>query len=127
MVVWIGYLQWLNEHAIGWPVEPILRKLDNIQHRDAILTHDEEGNPAEPKWPQADFIIGNPPYVGGNKIRQELGDSYVDDLMKLYSGRLSGFSDLVCYWFEKARKMLEQGEVKKGWPSRHTGDQGRCQ
>ena len=37
VVVWIGYLQWLNEHGIGWPVEPILRKLDNIQHRDAIL------------------------------------------------------------------------------------------
>ena len=45
VVVWIGYLQWLNEHAIGWPTEPILRKLDNIQHRDAILTHDAEGKP----------------------------------------------------------------------------------
>jgi len=113
VVVWIGYLQWLNEHAIGWPTEPILRKLDNIQHRDAILTHDSKGNPIEPEWPEVDFIIGNPPYVGGNKIRQELGDSYVDDLMKLYAGRLSGFSDLVCYWFEKARKMLEQRKVER--------------
>ena len=113
VVVWIGYLQWLNEHAIGWPVEPILRKLDNIQHRDAILAHDAKGNPIEPEWPQADFIVGNPPYVGGNRIRQELGDAYIDDLMKLYSGRLSGFSDLVCYWFEKARAMLEQGKVER--------------
>ncbi len=113
VVVWIGYLQWLNQNGIGWPTEPILRKLDNIQHRDAILTFDEKGNPMEPEWPQVDFIIGNPPYVGGNRIRQELGDSYVDDLMKLYSGRLSGFSDLVCYWFEKAREMLEQGKVER--------------
>jgi type II restriction/modification system DNA methylase subunit YeeA len=113
VVVWIGYLQWLKQNAIGWPTEPILRRLDNIQHRDAILTHDANGNPAEPQWPKADFIVGNPPFVGGNKIRQELGDSYFDDLMKLYSGRLSGFSDLVCYWFEKARKMLEQGSVRR--------------
>src|SRR5271166_3638000 len=41
VVVWIGYLQWLHQNAIGWPTEPILRKLDNIQHRDAILAHDQ--------------------------------------------------------------------------------------
>jgi hypothetical protein len=113
VVVWIGYLQWLNQNGIGWPTEPILRRLDNIQHRDAILTYDANGNPTEPQWPKVDFIIGNPPFVGGNKIRQELGDSYFNDLMKMYSGRLSGFSDLVCYWFEKARKMLEQGSVRR--------------
>jgi hypothetical protein len=113
VVVWIGYLQWLNQNGIGWPTEPILRKLDNIQNRDAILAHDSKNNPIEPEWPKVDFIVGNPPFVGGNKIRQELGDCYVDDLMKLYSGQLSGFSDLVCYWFEKARKMLEQGNVRR--------------
>ena len=36
-VVWIGYLQWLNDNGIGWPAEPILRVLTNIQHRDAII------------------------------------------------------------------------------------------
>jgi hypothetical protein len=113
VVVWIGYLQWLKENGMGMPTEPILRHLTNIQHRDAILEFDNKGKPVEPGWPEADFIIGNPPYVGGNKIRQELGDSYVDDLMRLYSGRLSGFSDLVCYWFEKARKMLENGSAKR--------------
>ena len=65
VVVWIGYLQWLNDNGIGWPTEPILRKLDNIQHRDAILAHDADGKPIEPAWPEADFIIGNPPFLGG--------------------------------------------------------------
>jgi hypothetical protein len=101
-VVWIGYLQWLNQNGIGWPVEPILRKLDNIQHRDAILTHDAEGKPAEPAWPEADFIIGNPPFLGGNRIRQELGDVYVEQLFEVYNNRVPHFADLVCYWFEKA-------------------------
>jgi len=99
VVVWIGYLQWLNDHGIGWPKEPILRKLDNIQHRDAILSHEADGKPVEPAWPEADFIIGNPPYKGGNKIRKELGDDYVDALFEVYRGRLPATCDLVCYWF----------------------------
>ena len=60
-----------------------------------------------------DVIIGNPPFLGGNKIRAELGDKYVDDLFKLYEGRVPAFADLVCYWFEKARAMIEKGKVKR--------------
>ncbi len=64
VVVWIGYLQWLKQNGVGWPTEPILRRLDNIQHRDAILTHDADGKPIEPEWPKVDYIIGNPPFFG---------------------------------------------------------------
>jgi type II restriction/modification system DNA methylase subunit YeeA len=107
MVVWIGYLQWLKEHGMGWPDEPILRKLDNIREGDAILSIGPDGKVSEPEWPEADFIIGNPPFLGGNMIRQELGDVYVDALFRLYEGRVPHFADLVCYWFEKARAALE--------------------
>jgi hypothetical protein len=60
-----------------------------------------------------DVIVGNPPFLGGSKIRAELGDEYVDALFKLYEGRIPAFSDLVCYWFEKARAMIEEGKVKR--------------
>ncbi len=113
VVVWIGYLQWLNERAIGWPKEPILRKLDNIQQRDAILTRDAKGNPVEPEWPHVDFIIGNPPFLGGNKVRKELGNEYVEDLFRLYSERVPPFADLVCYWFERARAQIQTGTCKR--------------
>ncbi len=113
VVVWIGYLQWLQEHGMGVPTEPILRKLDNIQHRDAILTHDRDGKPVEPEWPQADCIIGNPPFLGGNKIRQELGDGYVESLFSLYAERVPPFADLVCYWFERARAQIEAGKCER--------------
>ena len=113
VVVWIGYLQWLNEHAIGWPTEPILRKLDNIQHRDAILTHDAKGNPTEPEWPPVDFIIGNPPFLGDKKMRGEMGDEYVDNLRALYEGRVPGGADLVTFWFERARAQIEAGKAKR--------------
>ena len=113
VVVWIGYLQWLNQNGIGWPTEPILRKLDNIQNRDAILAHDAEGNPVEPEWPEVDCIIGNPPFLGGNKVRKELGDEYVEDLFRLYSERVPPFADLVCYWFEKARAQIQSAKCKR--------------
>jgi len=113
VVTWIGYLQWLNDNGIGWPTEPILRKLDNIQHRDAILTHDAEGKPIEPAWPEAEFIIGNPPFLGGGFLRRELGDKYVDSLYRIYEGRILPQSDLVTYWFEKARAMVEAKQAHR--------------
>ena len=113
VVVWIGYLQWLNQNGIGLPTEPILRKLDNIQHRDAILSHDADGAAVEPEWPEADCIIGNPPFLGGKRLRTELRDIYVDALFALYAGRVPPEADLVTYWFEKARAMIEAHRAKR--------------
>jgi type II restriction/modification system DNA methylase subunit YeeA len=113
VVVWIGYLQWLNQNGIGWPTEPILRKLDNIQHRDAILTHDAEGAPVEPEWPDADCVVGNPPFLGDKKMRAELGDEYVNHLRQLYAGRVPGGADLVTFWFERARAQIQAGRAKR--------------
>jgi type II restriction/modification system DNA methylase subunit YeeA len=113
IVVWIGYLQWRHEHGMGEPKEPILEKLTNIEHTDAVLRYTDDRKPYEPEWPVADFIIGNPPFLGGNKIRQELGDEYVDDLFHLYEGRVPAFADLVCYWFEKSRAQIAIGKTQR--------------
>jgi type II restriction/modification system DNA methylase subunit YeeA len=103
IVVWIGFLQWKHENGIHDDREPILQKLDNILYADAILRYDEYGKPYEPTWPVADFIIGNPPFLGGKLLRRQFGDKYVNDLFGLYKGRVKAESDLVIYWFEKAR------------------------
>jgi len=113
IVVWIGFLQWKHEHAIREDREPILEKLSNIEHGDAILRYDEEGKAYEPEWPKADFIVGNPPFLGDKKMRSELNDKYVDNLRKLYEGRVPGGADLVTYWFEKARRQIELGNAKR--------------
>ncbi|HEY1257460.1 MAG TPA: DNA methyltransferase, partial [Terracidiphilus sp.] len=121
VVVWIGYLQWQRENRPEDTTEPILKKLDNIQHRDAIMELDSDGkpkldaqgNPSEPAWPSVDFIVSNPPFLGGSKIRAELGDEYVEALRKLYEGRVPGGADLVTYWFEKARAQIESGYAKR--------------
>ncbi len=111
--VWIGYIQWLHENGFGWPAEPLLKKLDNIEHKDAILAFDADGNAVEPEWPAATVVIGNPPFLGTKKLRSELGDPYVENLFALYGSRIPNFSDLCCYWFEKARAMIEGGKLHR--------------
>jgi len=123
IVVWIGYLQWKAKNGYTFAGEtPILKPLDTIKQMDAILeipkaqlpgTARQPQKPKEPEWPAADVIVGNPPFLGSQKLRAELGDEYLDALFKLYEGRLPGASDLCCYWFEKARAMIEAGKVKR--------------
>ena len=115
IVVWIGFLQWKHEHGIQEDREPILQKLNNIEHDDAILRYDSEGKPYEPQWPKADFIIGNPPFLGDKKMRRELDTeahpTYTDDLRTLYKDRVPGGADLVTYWFEKGRHQIESRQA----------------
>lgn len=120
VVVWIGYLQWRRDNGLGESEEPILRVLTNIQHRDAIMERDGDGSPkldsagapSEPVWPKVDFIISNPPFLGGKLLRRNLGDAYVDALLKLYKDRVPAEADLVTYWFEKAREMVARGQAR---------------
>ena len=113
IVVWIGFLQWKHEHGVLEDREPILEKLRNIEHGDAIMRYDADGKPYEPQWPKAGFTVGNPPFLGDKKMRTELGDRYVDDLRQLYEGRVYGGADLVTYWFEKARDGIAKGQSKR--------------
>ena len=113
ITVWIGYLQWRSENGFGDITDPILRPLHNIQRMDAILAYDENGRPSEPTWPAADVIIGNPPFLGGKKLLGEFEHAYVNDIRKVYEGRLANFSDLVTYWFEKARDAVEKDKAKR--------------
>lgn len=106
--VWIGFLQWQRDNGIIITDNPIMQPLENVRWMDAILTRTASDQPAEPEWPDSDVIVGNPPFLGGNKLRQQLGDKYVDGLFEVYKDRVPAFGDLVCYWFEKARSALEK-------------------
>ncbi len=58
-------------------------------------------NPRPVAWPEADFIVGNPPFIGGWKIRQARGDGYVEALWSVYP-TVPEKADYVMYWVEKA-------------------------
>jgi len=112
MTVWIGWLQWIRVNGFGFPADPILRPLsENIRLMDAIV--EGNGEPIEPDWPVVDFIIGNPPFLGGSKLWKELGRENQGKLWQLYNGRVPGAADLCCYWFEKARAHIVAGKCKR--------------
>jgi type II restriction/modification system DNA methylase subunit YeeA len=108
-VVWIGYLQWNRANGVSNQEKPILKKLETIRLHDALMNDDG----SEFDWPEADFIVGNPPFLGGKKVRRELGDEYVDRLFSTYDERVPREADLVTYWFEKARAHIETGKTKR--------------
>ena len=111
--LWIGYIQWHQNNGFPYDHSPILTPLVSISKTDAVLDLADEENPTEPEWPPAEFIIGNPPFLGHVPFREQLGGDYVDALYSLYGDRIPNSSDLCCYWFEKARAQIEGGSSKR--------------
>ena len=107
--VWIGEIQWMRRNGFDAGRNPILRPLDTIECRDAILNPD--GTRAE--WPEADVVVGNPPFLGGKLLRNGLGDDYVDRLFAAWRGDVRSEADLVLYWFAKAGEMLRAGRLTR--------------
>jgi hypothetical protein len=97
VVVWIGEIQWMLANGFAYERDPILRPLDTIECRDAILDLSDLGNSREPSWPAADVIVGNPPFLGGKLLRAGLGSQYVELLFGVYRDRVPAEADLVCY------------------------------
>ena len=94
LVLWLGHIQWQlrNGRRI---TDPVLQELKTIEVRDAVLRHDGERpstgrpgteliNPRRPDWPDADYIVGNPPFIGGKDVRGRLGDAYATALWKAH-------------------------------------------
>ncbi len=111
--LWIGYIQWHESNGFPYIRQPILTPLDTIRQTDAILDRSAPDNPREPGWPAAEFIIGNPPFLGHFPFREQLGDEYVDAVYQLYGERIPNSSDICCYWLEKARAQIAAGQTKR--------------
>jgi SAM-dependent methyltransferase len=63
-------------------------------------------------WPDADFIIGNPPFIGGKDIRSELEGGYVDALRKIYPD-VPDSADFVMYWWQRAAELTRTGKLRR--------------
>ena len=75
----------MRRNGFGVPANPILQPLDTIECRDAIL-NDRTAREAE--WPDADVVIGNPPFLGVRLLDECSGDPYVKRLFSAYAGRV---------------------------------------
>ena len=68
---------------------------NNIRVADALFT----------PWPEADAYVGNPPFLGGKRLREGLGDDYVKRLYERFPDS-ANFADICCYWFRLAHDNL---------------------
>jgi hypothetical protein len=131
LVLWIGFLQWHFRTRSEAPAEPILQDFKKIETFDSVLAakkelaRDERGrplsrvdaegnelavwrytNPKRPEWPVADYIVGNPPFIGkGAIMRAASGDEYVEALWAAHP-HMNESADFVMYWWDKAAELL---------------------
>jgi len=69
-------------------------------------------NPRPAEWPKADFIVGNPPFLGASKLRADLGDGYAGTLRSVYPD-VPDSVDFVMYWWHKAAELAAAGKVRR--------------
>ncbi len=69
-------------------------------------------NPSKTQWPQADYIVGNPPFIGNKRMRTALGDGYVNAIRGAWPD-VSDTSDFVMYWWDKAAELTRMKESKR--------------
>jgi hypothetical protein len=68
-------------------------------------------NPKKAEWPKAEFVVGNPPFIGGWMIRQANGDGYVESLWSVYD--LPEKADYVMYWWDRAAELTRTNEISR--------------
>ncbi|MDE2116055.1 MAG: class I SAM-dependent DNA methyltransferase [Hyphomicrobiales bacterium] len=131
LVIWIGFLQWHFRTRGAPPDEPILKDFKAVKVADAVLAWsarelargdngrplertDAEGgrvevyaykNPKRPEWPMADYIVGNPPFIGGKDLRSRLGEGYAQALWAAHP-HMNESADFVMYWWDRAAELL---------------------
>ncbi|MGI9105467.1 MAG: class I SAM-dependent DNA methyltransferase, partial [Pyrinomonadaceae bacterium] len=69
-------------------------------------------NPRQAEWQSADFIVGNPPFIGNKRMRAALGDGYVETLRQTHND-VSETVDYVMYWWNQAAKLLRAGRLRR--------------
>ena len=69
-------------------------------------------NPRRAEWPQADFIVGNPPFIGAGSMRAALGDGYVQTLRATWP-EVPESADFVMYWWNHAAALVREGRARR--------------
>jgi len=69
-------------------------------------------NPRKATWPEADFVVGNPPFIGNKRMRAALGDGYVEALRSAWL-EVPESADFVMYWWHYAAQLTRQGALER--------------
>ncbi|PPK87329.1 type II restriction/modification system DNA methylase subunit YeeA [Neolewinella xylanilytica] len=64
------------------------------------------------EWPEADFIVGNPPFIGTARMRESLGDGYTEALRKAYKN-VPDSADFVMFWWDTAAEAVRNSKTRR--------------
>lgn len=96
VTLWMGHRQMIDKFGETEPPLPLV-SLAGIAVGDALRV----------PWPEVDCIVGNPPFLGSQIIRRDLGDEYAEWLRKTFG---VGVKELCVYWFRLAHDHLQDGQ-----------------
>lgn len=85
---------------------------EDIPDETARVPLERYVNPRKATWPQADFVVGNPPFVGNKRMRKYLGDGYVDALRGTWPD-VPESADFVMYWWHHAGQLVRAGGLQR--------------
>ena len=102
LTIWNGY---------STKTHPVTGK--EVPDESATIALFDYKNPRRAEWPQADYIAGNPPFIGKLRMRDALGDGYTEALRKVWKGDVPDSADFVMFWWCKAAAEVMQGRCKR--------------
>ncbi len=85
---------------------------EEVPDESARVPLEQYHNPRKAQWPEADFVVGNPPYLGARTIRLALGDGYLNALRSVYEN-VPDNADYVMYWWDRAGDLVRAGTVSR--------------
>ncbi|MBP7395134.1 MAG: class I SAM-dependent DNA methyltransferase, partial [Zoogloea sp.] len=78
----------------------------------AQIPRERYTNPRPATWPQADYIVGNPPFIGTKRMRAALGDGYTEALRAAWPA-IPESADFVMFWWHHAADLTRRGETQR--------------
>ncbi|MCC9645007.1 hypothetical protein LOC71_22245 [Rhodopirellula sp. JC740] len=96
----------------GRTTKPNLSTGEDVPDQSSIVEESRYINPREADWPTADYIVGNPPFIGGWKLRQDLGNGYTDAIWSIGTD-IPNKADYVMYWWNRAARLVKDGSSKR--------------
>ncbi|GIJ22166.1 class I SAM-dependent DNA methyltransferase [Micromonospora lutea] len=96
VTLWMGHRQMIEQYGAAEPPLPLV-SLGSIRTADALRV----------PWPETDCIVGNPPFLGSQQMRDAHGDDYLKWLSNTFQ---VGIKDFCVYWFRRAHQHLKPGQ-----------------
>lgn len=108
LITWSG-----KEAVLDDAGQPLLRAMGvtNKKAERRMMPVDRYLGVSQASWPEADFVVGNPPFIGNKRLMDLLGSGYTEAIRDAYP-EVPGTADLVMWWWWRAADLVAQGRLR---------------